>query len=74
MSISTLEMQALSLPAEQRAALAHRLLLSLDESTDAELERIWGEASAQRAAAADAAGETSIPGEIVAQRARALLR
>ena len=70
----TLEMQALALPAEERAALAHRLLLSLDEPTETELERLWGEASVQRAEAAEAAGETAIPGDVVGQRARALLR
>jgi hypothetical protein len=50
---------ALTLPAEQRAALARDLLLSLeDEAVDPEVEREWLELARQRAKAYDR-GETT---------------
>ena len=40
-----LEAQALSLPIDARASLARRLLKSLEEVSEAECERLWGEES-----------------------------
>ncbi|MBK5966443.1 hypothetical protein CCR95_20785 [Thiocystis minor] len=74
MIFSQLESTALTLLLEQRAALAQKLLLSLEELNDAEFDRRWGEASARRADACDACLVQTIPGEAVASKARALLK
>lgn len=69
-----IESEALSLPVEDRASLAHRLLLSLEEISEPEFDRLWGEESARRAAEADAGLSRIISGEEVAKKARALLK
>ena len=74
MDISQIESEVFSLPIEQRASLAHRLLLSLEEPSVAEFDRLWGEESTHRAAEFDAGMVHAIPGEEVAANARALLR
>lgn len=74
MNIAEIESEVFSLPLEQRASLAHKLLLSLEEPTEAEFDRLWGEESARRAAELDAGLVQAIPGEEVAAKARALLR
>ena len=74
MDISQIESEVFSLPIEQRASLAHRLLLSLEEPSEAEFDRLWGEESAHRAAEFDAGMVQAITGEEVAAKARALLR
>lgn len=74
MNISQIESEVFSLPLEQRASLARRLLLSLEEPTEAEFDRLWGEESVRRAAEFDAGLVQAIPGEEVAAKARALLR
>jgi len=63
MNIAQIEAEALSLPVDDRASLAHRLLLSLEEISESEFDDWWGEVSAQRAAAVDAGlvTETSAP-------------
>ena len=66
MDISQIESEVFSLPTEQRASLAHRLLLSLEEPSETEFDRLWGEESARRAAEFDAGVVQSIPGEDVA--------
>lgn len=74
MDITQIEAEALSLPAEARASLAHRLLLSLEEVSEPEFDRLWGEESARRVAQFDARHATAVPGDEVAKKARALLR
>jgi putative addiction module component (TIGR02574 family) len=74
MDIKEIEEEALSLPSEERASLAHRLLLSLEEVSDAEFDRQWTEESVRRVAELDSGGSTSIPADEVARKARALLR
>ena len=74
MNLAQIESEILALPVEQRASLAQRLLLSLDEATDAEFDRLWGEESARRAAELDSGSVQAIPGDVVAAKARALLR
>ena len=73
MNISEIESEIFSLPIEQRASLAHKLLLSLEEPSELS-ERLWGEESARRAAEFDSGTVQAIPGEEVAAKARALLR
>jgi putative addiction module component (TIGR02574 family) len=74
MTLDQIEHEALSLPLDERAALAQRLLLSLEEISESEFDRLWGEESAARAAQFDAGQTQAIPGEEVARKARALLR
>lgn len=75
MTLAQLQSQVLALPAQDRAALASQLLLSLgDEDPEADWEREWGEECARRIALADASGDPGIPGEVVMAKARALLR
>lgn len=74
MNTTRIESEALALPVEERASLAHRLLLSLEEVSEPEFDHLWGEESARRAAEADATNALSVAGEDVAAKARALLR
>ncbi|MBY0577789.1 MAG: addiction module protein [Burkholderiales bacterium] len=74
MNLAQIESEILSLPEEDRAKLAQKLLLSLEEPTNEEFDRIWGEESARRIAEFDAGHVQAISGEVVAARARALLK
>ena len=74
MLFSQLESAVLTFPLDQRAALAQKLLLSLEEPNDAEFDRLWGEESARRADECDAGLVQAIPREAVAAKARALLK
>ncbi len=74
MDSKTLKEAALSLPPDERAALAEKLLLSLDEPSDAELERSWLSEAARRARELDRGEVNAIPAEEVRRKARSLLR
>jgi putative addiction module component (TIGR02574 family) len=74
MDLAQLETELLSLPSDARAALAQKLLDSLEDLSEAEFDRLWGEESARRAAAADSGQVGAIPADKVAQKVRALLR
>jgi hypothetical protein len=74
MDIETLEREALRKPAEDRARLAMVLLESLDELPRQEVERLWLEEAACRAAQIDSGEMELIPCEEVDRKARALLR
>jgi len=74
MDLAQLESEVLSLPVQERAAVVRRLLLSLEEISEPEFDRLWGEESARRAAELDAGKVQAISGEEVAKKARALLR
>ncbi|MFP5306126.1 MAG: addiction module protein [Gammaproteobacteria bacterium] len=73
MDVTKLEAEALALPVEARAELAHKLLLSLEDIPDTEFDRIWGEESARRAAEVDAGRVAPVSADHVARKARALL-
>jgi len=47
-TLSEIEEQALKLPSSERAVLAHRLIASLDETDEAEIERLWVEEAERR--------------------------
>jgi hypothetical protein len=74
MDIKEIESQVLSLPADERAFLAQRLLLSLEEIPENQFDQLWGEESLARAARADAGQSHPLSAEDVARKARALLR
>lgn len=56
---------ALALPSEERAALADRLLQSLDEDDQSEIDRLWAREAEDRLAAYDRGEIQAIPGEEV---------
>ena len=74
MDSKTLHEAALNLPPDERAALAEKLLLSLDEPTDAELEQVWLSEAAHRARELDRGDVQAIPADEVRRKARSLLR
>lgn len=74
MDPTTVEHEALRLPPEARAKLAHKLLLSLDTLSEEELEQAWLHEADRRARELDRGEAQPIPAEEVRQKARALLR
>lgn len=74
MNIGQLESELFALPLEDRAALAKRLLLSLEDVSETEYDSLWGEESIRRTAEFDAGMVQAIPGDEVAKKACALLR
>lgn len=70
MTIDELKREALALDPSSRAHLAHELLNSLDELSDAEIEQLWVEEAIRRDASLDA-GAPSHPAVDVISRARA---
>jgi hypothetical protein len=69
-TIDELMREALALDPKGRARLAHRLLDSLDELSEAEVEQLWLAEAARRDAELDA-GAPSYPASDVLARARA---
>ena len=74
MDSKALQEAALNLPPDERAALAQKLLLSLDEQSEAELERTWLSEAARRARELDRGEAQAIPADEVRRKARSLLR
>ncbi|HEY5602242.1 MAG TPA: addiction module protein [Gammaproteobacteria bacterium] len=74
MNLKQIEDEALHLPEEERAELAQKLLLSLDEPTVEEIEQDWLAEAHRRAREIDEGIVQPIPAEEVRKKARALLR
>jgi putative addiction module component (TIGR02574 family) len=74
MNTDTIEDTALHLPPQQRAELAHKLLLSLEEQSEAEIADAWSAEASRRAAEIDNGLADTVSAEEVASAARALLR
>ncbi|PKB68189.1 MAG: addiction module antitoxin RelB [SAR202 cluster bacterium Io17-Chloro-G4] len=74
MDLETVEFEALSLPPEDRANLAQKLLLSLDSLSEEELGQEWLIEADRRARELDRGDVQPVPAEEVRRRARALLR
>ncbi|MDP2324831.1 MAG: addiction module protein [Gammaproteobacteria bacterium] len=74
MDTKSVEKQALGLPAADRAKLAQKLLESLDTLSDSELEKLWLDEAARRAAQLNSGDVELVPGQEVARKARALLK
>lgn len=70
MNIETIKQEALSLPVEERAQLAEQLLPSLDDLSEAEIERLWLREAARRAAETDQGLVVRIPAKVVSREAR----
>ena len=73
MTIDELKAEALRLTPEERAELASELLVSLDDLSEPEIERLWLEEGERRDAALDAGTARAIPADEVFSSARARL-
>jgi len=74
MNTETLEQTALHLPMEQRAELAHKLLLSLEEQNEEEIAQAWHAEAARRAAEMGSGQTDTVSAEDARIAAQALLR
>ena len=74
MTRKELEEEALRLPADQRARLAQKLILSLDDLSAEELEETWLAEADRRARELDRGEVQPIPADEVRRKARTLLR
>lgn len=74
MSTDTLEDTVLHLPLQQRAELAHKLILSLEEQNEDEIAEAWRVEALRRAAEIDSGQADTVSAEEVSAAARTLLR
>ena len=74
MNLKQIKDEALSLPEEQRAELAQKLLLSLDTPPQDEIETHWLNEAHRRARELDEDIVQPIPAEEVRRKAQTLLR
>jgi putative addiction module component (TIGR02574 family) len=74
MDTARIEHEALHLPLSERAKLAHKLLLSLDDMSESEIEAAWFDEADRRAKEIDQGLVRLIPAEEVSRKARDLLR
>ena len=74
MNIETVRVEALALPAKARAELAEQLLSSLDTLSESEIESLWFQEAARRAAEMDQGITKRIPAEVVHREAQDLLK
>jgi putative addiction module component (TIGR02574 family) len=74
MDLKTLEKQALRLSAEDRAALAQKLLLSLEDMPASELDEMWLLEAERRARQLDRGEVQPVPADEVRRRVKALVR
>jgi len=74
MTIDELKAEMLRLNPEQRAELASELLVSLDELSESEVDRMWVEEAVRRDAALDNGTANAIPADEVFSSARARLQ
>ena len=65
---------ALSLDVQDRAALAQRLLVSLEELSEEEAERLWAEEAKRRLDEYRAGRAKGVPAKEVAKKAESLFR
>lgn len=69
-----IEQSALKLDEKHRAELAKRLLISLEETIDEDIEQAWIEEIDRRKAQVESGEVGTIPGEEVLEKARNLLK
>ena len=74
MKSKTLQEAALGLSPDERAELAQKLLLSLDDPSEEDITQTWLSEAARRARELDRGEVQPIPGEDVRRKARSLLR
>ena len=66
--------EALQLPMQERAALASRLLASLDEQVDEGVDAAWEDEVAKRLKEIDEGDVKMIPGDVVMKEMRRITR
>lgn len=69
-----IEREALHLPVSERAKLAHKLIISLENMSESEIEEVWFDEAARRANEIDQGFMQLIPADEVSRKARELLR
>jgi putative addiction module component (TIGR02574 family) len=74
MKAKAVEETALHLPIQQRAELAHKLLLSLEELSEQEIAQAWHAEAIRRAVELDSGQTETISSEDARAAAQALLR
>jgi len=74
MDAATIKNEALHLPLSDRTRLAHKLLLSLEELSEAEVEEACFDEAERRAREIDDGLVQLIPSEEVSRKAREMLR
>lgn len=74
MNTETLEDTALHLPMQQRAELAHKLLLSLEEQSEDEIAEAWRIEALRRSAEIDGGLVKTISAEEASAAVRLLLK
>jgi hypothetical protein len=74
MTIDELKAEVLRLNPDERAQLASELIVSLDELSESEIERLWVEEAMRRDMELDNGTARSIPADEVFAAARASLR
>lgn len=74
MNTETLERTVLHLPLQQRAELAHKLLLSLDEQNEDEISEAWRVEALRRSAEIDSGMVATISAEDASAAIRLLLK
>ncbi|MBS0431705.1 MAG: addiction module protein [Proteobacteria bacterium] len=70
MNPDALEQEALHLPVQERARLAQRLLESLDELSDSEVEQLWLTEAERRAREIDEGSVELVSGDELDRRIR----
>ena len=74
MNTEAIEETVLHLPPQQRAELAHKLLLSLEELNEGEISEAWRVEALRRAAEIDSGLVDTVSSEEVGATVRALLK
>jgi len=74
MNTETLEQVVLHLPMQQRAELAHKLLLSLEEQSEDEIAEAWRVEALRRSAEIDSGSVKTISAEEASAAIRLLLK
>lgn len=74
MNTEALEQTVLHLPMQQRAELAHKLLLSLEDQSEDEVAQAWHAEAARRAAEIDSGQADTVSAEDARAATQTLLR
>jgi len=74
MDTETIEETVLHLPMQQRAELAHKLLLSLDDQSEDEIAEAWRIEAQRRSAEIDSGAVKTISAEEASAAVRLLLK
>jgi len=74
MNIQTIEQEVLQLPIEDRARLAEKLLSSLDDLSEQEVEKLWLVEAQRRATEIDNGAVQLVSSEEVERRIQVILK